>query len=162
MQLYTLPVTSVAPGQTELRQSAANLLGLPILIAVCVVAVVIRALFAPSPSAIVLGVSAGAAALDLLLAVYLLRNMGSTLIVTADDITFTRQRRKGPAPQQVIQRAAGSTLSFRMAANGIVGSEYTGYALKLRDNATGKEVYAGAFGRRKVRQACESQGWSFS
>jgi hypothetical protein len=37
-----------------------------------------------------------------------------------------------------------------------------GYALKLRDNATGKEVYAGAFGRGKVRQACESQGWSFS
>jgi hypothetical protein len=53
-------------------------------------------------------------------------------------------------------------LSFRMAANGPVGSEYTGYALKLRDNATGKEVYAGAFGRRKVQQACESQGWSFS
>jgi hypothetical protein len=53
-------------------------------------------------------------------------------------------------------------LSFRMAANGPVGSEYTGYALKLRDNATGKEVYAGAFGRRKVQQACESQGWPFS
>ncbi len=29
-------------------------------------------------------------------------------------------------------------------------------------NATGKEVYTGAFGRRKVQQACESQGWSFS
>jgi hypothetical protein len=49
-----------------------------------------------------------------------------------------------------------------MAANGPVGSEYTGYALKLRDNATGQEIYAAAFGRRKVRQACESQGWSFS
>jgi hypothetical protein len=49
-----------------------------------------------------------------------------------------------------------------MAANGLVGSQYTGYALKLRDNSTGKEVYAGAFGRRKVQQACESQGWSFS
>ena len=43
-----------------------------------------------------------------------------------------------------------------------VGSDHTGYVLKLRDNATGKEVYAGAFGRRKVQQACESQGWSFS
>ena len=64
----------------------------------------------------------------------------------------------GTAPQQVIQRAAGSTLSFRMGAKGPVGSQYTGYALKLRDNATGKEVYAGAFGRRKVQQACESQG----
>ena len=64
--------------------------------------------------------------------------------------------------QQVIERAAGSTLSFRMSANGPVGSQYTGYALKLRDNATGKEVYAGAFGRGKVQQACKSQGWSFS
>jgi hypothetical protein len=152
----------MADGQTELRQSAPNLLGLPILIAVCVVAVVIRVLFAPSPSAIVLSVCSAVAALDMLLTVYFLRNMGSTLVVTADDITFTRLRRKGPAPQQIIQRAADSTLSFRVAANGPVGSEYTGYALKLRDNSTGKEVYAGAFGRRRVRQACESQGWSFS
>ena len=53
-------------------------------------------------------------------------------------------------------------LNFRMAGNGSVGSECTGYALKLRDNATGKEVYARAFGRRKVQQACESQGWPFS
>jgi hypothetical protein len=154
--------TSLAPGQTELRQSAANLLGLPILIAVCVVGIVIRQLFVHPPSTIVLGVSAGVAILDMLLAVYLLRNMGSTLVITADDITFTRQRRKGPAPRQVIQRAAGSTLSFRMAANGPIGMDYTGYVLKLRDNATGKEVYAGAFGRGRVRQACESQAWKFS
>jgi hypothetical protein len=59
-------------------------------------------------------------------------------------------------------RPAGSTLSFRVGANGPVGLQYTGYVLKLRDNATGEEVYAGAFGRRKVQQACESQGWSFS
>jgi hypothetical protein len=150
-----------AGGQIELRQSAANMLGLPILIAVCVVAVVVRQLFG-QPSAIVLGVCAAAAALDVALAVYLLRNMGSTLTVTADDITFTRHPRRGPAPQQVIQRAAGSTLSFRVGANGPVGSQYTGYVLKLRDNATGKEVYAGAFGRRKVQQACQAQGWSFS
>jgi hypothetical protein len=103
-----------------------------------------------------------AAALDIVLVAYLLRNMGSTLVVTADDITFTRRRRRGQAPRQVIQRAAGSTLSFRVGANGPVGLQYTGYVLKLRDNATGKEVYAGAFGRRKVQQACESQGWSFS
>ena len=49
-----------------------------------------------------------------------------------------------------------------MGANGLVGSGYTGYVLELRDNATGKEVYAGAFDRGKVQQACESQGWSFS
>jgi hypothetical protein len=158
------PVTSISRGRVELRQPAANLLQGPVLLAVVLLAAVIRELFVHPPSTIILGVCAGLAALDIVLAVYLLRNMGSTLVVTADDITFTRRRRrgKGPPPQQVIQRAAGSTLSFRMAANGPVSSEYTGYALKLRDNATGKEVYAGAFGRRKVRQACESQGWSFS
>jgi hypothetical protein len=155
-------VTSVARGQIELRQSAANLLGLPILIAVCLLAVIVRQLFVHPPSAIILGVCAAVAALDIVLVVYLLRNMGSTLVVTADDITFTRHRRGGAAPRQVIQRAAGSTLSFRVGANGPVGLQYTGYVLKLRDTATGKEVYAGAFGRRKVQQACESQGWSFS
>jgi hypothetical protein len=155
-------VTSVARGQIELRQSAANLLGLPILIAVCLLAVIVRQLFVHPPSAIILGVCAAVAALDIVLVVYLLRNMGSTLVVTADEITFTRRRRRGAAPRQVIQRAAGSTLSFRVGANGPVGLQYTGYVLKLRDNATGNEVYAGAFGRRKVQQACESQGWSFS
>jgi hypothetical protein len=48
-----------------------------------------------------------------------------------------------------------------MAANGPVGSEHTGYVLKLRDEATGHEVFAGAFGRGKVQHACELQGWSF-
>lgn len=155
-------MTSVAGRQIELEQSAANLLSLPILIAVCLLAVIIRELFGHPPSAIVLAVCAGVAVLDMVFTMYFLRNMRSTLVVTADDITFTRHRRKGPAPQQVIQRVAGSTLTFRMAANGPVGSQYTGYALKLRDTATGKEVFAGAFGRRKVQQACESQGWSFS
>ena len=157
-------MTSVSQGRVELRQPAANLLQLPILFAVCLVAVVIRQLFAHPPSTVIFAVCAVVAALDIVLAAYLLRNMGSTLVVTADDITFTgrRKRGKGPPPQQVIQRAAGSMLSFRMAANGPIGSDYTGYVLKLRDNATGTEVYAGAFGRRKVRQACESQGWSFS
>jgi len=148
-------VTSVSRGRAELRQSAANLLQLPILIAVAVIAMVIRQLFVHPPSIIVLGVCAELAALDIVLAVYLLRNMGSALVVTADDITFTRRPRRGqgPPPAQVIRRAAGSTLSFRMAGNGPVGSEYTGYALKLRDTATGQEVYAGAFGRRKVGPA---------
>jgi hypothetical protein len=91
-------MTSVAPGQIELRQSAANLLGLPILIAVCLVAVIIRELFAHPPGAIVLGVCAAAAARDIALAGYLLRSMGSTLTVTADGITFTRGGRSSPAP----------------------------------------------------------------
>jgi hypothetical protein len=158
------PVTSISRGRAELRQPAANLLQGPVLLAVVLLAAVIRELFVHPPSTIILGVCAGLAALDIVLAVYSLSKIPSTLVVTADDITFTRRHRrgKGPPPQQVIQRAADSMLSFRMAANGPVGSEYTGYALKLRDNATGKEVYAGAFGRRKVQRACESQGWSFS
>jgi len=157
-------VTSVSQGRAELRQSAANLLQLPILIAAAVLAMVIRQLFVHPPSAIIFGVCAGLAALDIVLAVYLLRTMGSTLVVTADEITVTRRpgRGKGPPRQQVIRRAAGSMLSFRMAGNGPIGSQYTGYVLKLRDNATGQEVYAGAFGRRKVQRACQSQGWSFS
>src|SRR5580658_7223923 len=97
-------MTSVAPSQIELRQSAANLLGLPILIAVCLVAVVVRELFVHPPSARVVGVCAGAAALDIVLSVYLPRTMAPTLTVAADDITFTRRRRSNPAPQQVIQR----------------------------------------------------------
>lgn len=157
-------MTPVCREPVELRQSTANLLQLPVLFAVCLLAVAIRQLFVHPPSMIIFGVCVALAVLDVVLAVYLLRNMGSTLAVTANDITFTRQRKRvsGPPPQQVIHRAAGSTLSFRMAGNGPAGSDYTGYALKLRDNATGNEVYAGAFGRRKVKQACESQGWSFS
>jgi hypothetical protein len=156
-------VTSVSPGRAELRQSTANVLQGPVLLAVVLLAVFLRVLFAPQPSTVILGVCAGLAALDAVLAAYSLSSIGSTLVVTAEDITFTRRHRRGKvAPQQVIQRAAGSVLSFRMAANGPVGSDHTGYVLKLRDNATGKEVYAGVFGRRKVRQACESQGWSFS
>jgi hypothetical protein len=69
---------------------------------------------------------------------------------------------KSPPNRLVIERTPASTLSFRSAANGMVGSEFTGYVLKLRDNATGDEVFAGAWGRHKVQQACESQGWSFS
>ena len=147
-----------------MRQSTINVLQYPILVAVVLLAIVIRQFFGSPPSAVVLGVCAGLAALDIVWAVVSLRNIGAALIVTAQDITFTRRHRPGksPATPQVIQRTAGSTLSFRVAANGPVGSEYTGYVLKLRDNATGKEVYAGTFGRRKVQQACESQGWSFS
>jgi hypothetical protein len=164
MSMARARMTSVSPGGVELRQSTTNVLQLPILFAVVLLAVIIRQLFVHPPSAIVLGVSAALMALDVVLAVYLLRNFESTLVVTADDITFTGRRSRGKSmpPPQVIQRTPGAILSFRMAANGPVGVEYTGYALKLRDNTTGKEVYAGAFGRRKVQQACESQGWSFS
>jgi hypothetical protein len=79
--------TSISWGQAELRQSAANLLQLPVLFAVVLLAIVIRQLFVHPPSTIILGVCAGLAALDIVLALYLLRNMGSTLVVTPDDIT---------------------------------------------------------------------------
>jgi len=156
---------SVSPGRVELRQSNTNALALPILIAVVLVAIVVSQLFAPRPSAVVFAVCAGAAALDVFFGWYFLRQGGSTLVVTADEITFTRPHgggMKSPPTRLVIERTPTSSLSFRSAANGMVGSEYTGYALKLLDNATGKEVFAGAFGRQKVQQACESQGWSFT
>jgi hypothetical protein len=71
-------VTSISRGRAELRQSAANLLQFPGLLAVVLLAIVIRQLFVHPPSTIILGVCAGLAALDIVLAVYLLRNMGST------------------------------------------------------------------------------------
>ena len=157
------PATSASSGRVELRQSTASVLQLPILIAVALLAVVIRELVAGPFSPTVLGVCAAAGALDIVLARYFLRTVTSTLVITADDITFTRRRDgHGPGRPRVIRRTASSTLSLRVGANGPVGSDYTGYMLKLRDNATGAEVYAGAFGRRKVQQACESQGWAFS
>ena len=65
------------------------------------------------PSAIVLGVCAAAAALDIVLVVYLLRNMGSTLVVTADDITFTRRRCRGPGPRHLFEAKGDSHLPSR-------------------------------------------------
>jgi hypothetical protein len=59
-------------------------------------------------------------------------------------------------------RGGVSTLSFRVGRNRPMGSKSTGHVLKLRGNTTGDEVFAGAFGRRSVQQAFESQGWSFS
>jgi hypothetical protein len=151
---------SVRSGQARivLRESMANALQFPVLIAIVLLAVALRV--QGSQTSVVYIVCSVGAVLDLLLVRYVLRNRAS-LAVTQDDITFSR-RQDGGAPQQVIHRVDGSTLSFRTAANGPVGSKYTGYVLKLRDNATGHEVFAGAFGRQKVQQACESQGWLFS
>lgn len=148
---------SNAPSQVELQQSTGNLLGLPILIAVVVVALVVSEFAHGSASPTVLGICGGAALLDVVFARYVMRNMGSTLTVTPDEITFTRRH----GLTATIRRSEGSTLSFRTGRNGPFGSEYTGYVLKLRDNATGQEVFAGAFGRPRVQRACESQGWTF-
>jgi hypothetical protein len=151
-------VTTPTDGRVELRQTTSNIVALPIFFGVVLVAIVVRQFF-PSPNPVVLGVCGGFAVLDLLFAAYLLRNIGSTLVVTLDTITFTK---KLPAPPQVIQRTAGTTLTFRTAANGPMGSKYTGYTLKLHDNATGAEVPADMFGRRRVQDACEALGWTFS
>ena len=92
-------MTSISRGRAELRQPAANLLQGPVLLAVVLLAAVIRELFTHPPSTIILGVCAGLAALDIVLAAYSLSKIPSTLVVTADDITFTRrQTGQGAAP----------------------------------------------------------------
>jgi hypothetical protein len=129
-----------------------------------VAAVAVRQFFPSPPSAVVLGGCGAAAILDVFFAIWVLRNCGR-LVVTADEITFTPRRydgADGAGQRPVIRHVAGSTLSFRTARNGPMGSKYTGYVLKRRDDVTGDEVFAGAFGRRKVQQAGESQGWSFA
>lgn len=153
-----------APARVELEQSTGNLLGLPILIAVVLVAIVISQFAYGSASVTVLAVCGVVAVLDVLLAAWCRRNLGVTLVITPDEIVFNRRpgsSRKHFSPS-TITRTDTSTLSFRTARNGPLGSQGTGYVLKLHDNATGQEVYAGAFGgRQRVRQACESQGWVF-
>ena len=154
--------TTGAPGRVELRQSNANAVSFPIFIAVLLLAIVLRQVFTPNPSATVYIVCAVAALLDVAFARYLMRNI-ATLVVTPDEISFSRGRpAPGEAPKQAIKRAPDSSLAFRTARNGPMGSQYTGYVLKLRDNATGQEVFAGAFGGRgKVQDACAAQGWPF-
>ena len=154
--------TTGAHDRVELRQSNSNALQLPVFIAVILLAIVLRQVFSSDPSATVYVVCAVAALLDVAFARYLMRNT-ATLVVTPGEITFSRGRSEaGETPKQVIKRAPDSSLGFRTARNGPMGSQHTGYVLKLRDDATGQEVFAGAFGgRRKVQEACESQGWSF-
>jgi hypothetical protein len=153
----------VPEASSELRETRGDVLALPGLIAVCLAAVVIRQFIPPPPSAVTLGICAAAAVLDIVLARYLLRTGRATFAVTPSDITFTPRpgtRDKPPSPQ-VIRRVSGSALSFRLQSSGIVGGQ-SQYRLKLHDDATGEEVAATMFGRRKVRRACESQGWHFS
>lgn len=150
-------------GRTELRETRADVLAFPGFIAVVLLAIVVRQLFVHPPSAIVFGVCAVLAILDIVFARYLLRAGRATFAVTPDDITFTPRPGTGAShpPPQVIRRTAGSTLRFRLQQIGIVGGQVQ-YLLKLHDDATGEEVGPTAFGRRKVRRACESQGWPFT
>lgn len=157
-------MTDPTSGRTELNQSRSNLLGLPILIGAALVAVVLREVLSSDPSTPALVVCGVVAVLDVMLTVYLLRNLESTLVVTHDEITFSRRKVGGFndfEPEQ-IKRSPNSVLTFRTARNGPFGADFTGYILKLRDESSGQEVFAGAFGRNKVQQACESQGWTFA
>jgi hypothetical protein len=156
-------MTPVAVGRTELRETRADVLAFPGLIAVVLLAIVVRQLFAHPPNAIIFGVCAGLAVLDVFFARYLLRTGRATFAVTPGDIIFTPRQGKDHegAHPQVIRRTASSTLSFRLQSNGFVGTQMV-YRLELRDDATGSEVSAVPFGRGKVRRACESQGWPFS
>jgi len=133
-----------------------------VVIAVGLIAVVVRQLFVHPPSAIVFGVCAVAAVLDGALAWYVLHAGAATFVVTPTDITFTERKvaRGKLPPSHVIQRTGDSMLSFQVQDNGISGNAQS--LLKLRDNSTGEEVAATLFGRRKVQRACESQGWHFS
>jgi hypothetical protein len=153
----------VSSHQTVLRQSKGNLLGLPILIAICDIAVILREAFAKHPSTVVIAVCVVVAALTVVLTVYFLRNLSATLVVTYDEITFSRRRVGGFnkfTPAQ-IHRATDSKLIFRSARNGPFGADFTGYTFVLHDDATGQEVGVGSFGRREVQDACEAEGWSF-
>jgi hypothetical protein len=150
-------------GLREIRTDvfASPAFGPVVLIAVVLIAVVVRQLFVHPPSAIVFGVCAVVALLDVGFAWYLLRVGGAIFTVTPTEITFTARpiphaHGRRPPPQ-VIRRAGGSTLSFQVQDQGIEARSL----LKLRDDATGQEVAATVFGRRKVRRACESQGWPF-
>ena len=151
---------SVTQGRTEISQSPEDMLGLPILIAVVLVAVVARQFLPPPASPVVLIVCAVAAVLDGIFVAYVLRQAAPRFVVTPDRITFTRQPGTSREKSFTIDRSPDSTLSFRLQRNGMIGGQIQ-LLLKLRDDATGAEVPATSFGKRKVRQACESQGWTF-
>lgn len=151
---------SVTPGRTEISSSPQDMLGLPILIAVVLVAVVARQFLPPPASPVVLIVCGVLAVLDGFFVAWVLRQGGPTFVVTHDRITFTRRPSTDQEKSFSIDRASGSSLRFRLQYNGFIGGQMQ-YLLKLRDDVTGTEVPATSFGKRKVRQACESQGWTF-
>lgn len=152
----------VAPGRYELRESRADVLALPILIAVVLLAVIVRDRFAHRPSATVLGICLGIALLDGVLAWYVLQTGKASLVVTPDEITYTpRQGRfAGIGPSQVIQRTAEGRLSFYVKHD--FSSYISSGVLYLRDDATGKQISVQLFNRWSVRHACEAEGWPFS
>jgi hypothetical protein len=163
-------IAHVAGDHARLREIRTDVFASPafgpvVLIAIVLIAVVVRQLFVHPPSVIVFGVCAVLALLDVGFAWYLLRVGGAIFSVTPTEITFTARpiahaHGKRPPPQ-VIRRTGGSTLSFRVQDKGIAGDQAQSL-LKLRDDVTGQEVAATVFGHRQVRRACESQGWRFS
>jgi hypothetical protein len=146
-----------------LRETRADVLAFPGLLAVVLIVALIRVLTARHPQPAAIGVCAALIALDLLLFWYLPKTGRASFVVTPDDITFTPRQGRGykGAKPQVLRHSPGSTLSFHMVDGGFVGDQQV-YHLKLRDSVTGDEIAATTFGRVKVRRACESQGWTFS
>jgi len=160
-------IARVAAGSTELRETKTDVLGYPaffpiFLIALGLIAVVVRQLFVHPPSTAVFIVCGVLAVLDAAFGWYLMRLGGTILVATRTDITFTARpvsQGRRPPPQ-VIRRASGSRLSFREQHGSNGGRARS--VLKLHDEATGQEVATTGFARHRVRRACESQGWPFS
>ncbi|HEY3528879.1 MAG TPA: hypothetical protein VGK78_06995 [Nocardioides sp.] len=125
---------SVTPGRTEIEQSSADVLGLPILGGIVLVAIVVS--LSRSESGRHVGLCRGAV-LDVWLAFHLLQRDRATFVVTADDIAFSR----GPDSRSthVIQRTPDSKLSFRLQSNGFVGGQ-SQFLLNLRDDATSSDA----------------------
>lgn len=152
---------SVTPGRTEITQSPQDMLGLPLLIAIVLVAVVARQFLPPPANPVVVIVCGVIAVFDGAFVLWVLRQKTPNLVVTPDQITFTRQQGTPKEKSFTITHSPESKLRFRLVSNGFIGGQMQ-MVLKLRDEATGTEVPASSFGKRKVRQACESQGWTFS
>jgi hypothetical protein len=149
-------------GRTTLSQSRRDILVGPAFVLVCVLAVVIREFIPPPASPVALAICGGVVLLDIFFAGYVQRNGLATMIVTHDLITLERAGNTlNNTPVRTMQHAPNSALTFKTVSNGFIGGQFS-YMLKLRDTATGTEMPVNAFGRRPVRQACESQGWKFS
>ena len=103
------PVTSISRGRVELRQSTANVLQGPILVAVVLLAIVIRLLFVPQPSTIILASALGGLAV--------LQHPSSCLCTACatSDRPWSSPRTTSPSPSGA-QRARGRPLSRSSSA----------------------------------------------
>lgn len=153
--------TLTEPGRTTLTQSPQDVIALPIFLGVVLAAVIIRQFAPPPANVIVVSVTGALLVLDVAFAVYLKRSGAAMLVVTPDDITFTREKKSANFEPATLHRTPQTTLAFRLQSNGFIGNQIN-YSLKLRDTSTGSEMNVKTFGKRPVRRACEAQGWPFA